>query len=100
MNNVYHNLPARMDDGRAFSLWDPTAVINEKIRLREGIKTNREYREYLQKNGLHIMKLNQNMAYQNIGISMPYKEPVPSVHSKLQNAYESSLQSLGNLFSF
>jgi hypothetical protein len=100
MNNVYHNLPARMDDGRAFSLWDPTAVINEKIRLQEGIKTNREYREYLQKNGLHIMKLNQNMAYQNIGISMPYKEPVPSIQSNLQDAYESSLQKLGNLFSF
>jgi hypothetical protein len=100
MNNVYPKLPARMDDGRALSLWDPTAVINEKIRRQEGIKTNREYREYLQKNGLHIMKINQNMAYQNIGISMPYKEPVPSIQSNLQDTYESSLQKLGNLFSF
>jgi hypothetical protein len=100
MNNVYPNLPARMDDGRAFSLWDPTAVINEKIRRQENITTNREYREYLQKNGVHIMKINQNMAYQNIGISMPYNEPVPTIQSKLEQTYTSSLQSIGNLFSF
>lgn len=100
MNNVYPNLPARMNDGRAFSLWDPTAVINEKIRRQENITTNREYREYLQKNGLHIMKINQNMAYQNVGITMPYHEPAPSIQSSLKDAYESSLQKLGNLFSF
>lgn len=75
MNNVFNNLPPRMDDGRNYSNWDPAAVINEKIIQNEGIKTNREYREYLQKNGVSIMKLNQNMVYKNIGITVPYTSP-------------------------
>jgi len=77
MNNVYSQLPARMDDGRNYTIWDPAAVINEKIRQQENIKTNREYREYLQNNALSIMKINQNQAYQNIGITYPYTKPVP-----------------------
>jgi len=100
MNNVYSNLPARMDDGRAFSIWDPTAVVNEKIRLQENITTNRKYREYLQNNGVHIMKINQNMAYENVGISMPYSKPVPTMESALKDSYNSTMSSIGNLFSF
>lgn len=100
MNNVYHKLPARMDDGRAYSLWDPTAVINEKIRRQENITSNREYREYLQKNAIDIMKLNENMAYQNVGITLPYSEPVPTFQSNLKDTYTSTMQSIGNFFSF
>jgi len=77
MNNVYSQLPARMDDGRNYTIWDPAAVVNEKIRQQENITTNREYRAYLQKNAVSIMKINQNQAYQNIGITVPYTKPVP-----------------------
>ena len=58
MNNVYSQLPARMDDGRNYTIWDPAAVINEKIRQQENITSNREYRAYLQKNAISIMKIN------------------------------------------
>jgi hypothetical protein len=77
MNNVYSHLPARMDDGRVFSNWDPTAVINDKIRVRENIRTNSEYRAYLQKNAVHLMKVNENLAYQTIGTTVPYSHPMP-----------------------
>jgi hypothetical protein len=88
MNNVYPNLPARMDDGRSFSNWEPTAVINDKIRIQENLRTNSEYRAYLQKNGVHIMKLNQNMAYQSIGTTVPYSHPLPKKESDLEEAYK------------
>ena len=89
-----------MDDGRAYSIWDPTAVINEKIRRQENITTNREYREYLQKNAIHLMNLNQTMAQQNVGITIPYTEPVPTMQSQLKDTYTSMSKSIGNLFSF
>jgi hypothetical protein len=88
MNNVYHNLPARMDDGRVFSNWDPTAVINDKIRVQENIRTNSEYRQYLQKNAVHIIKINQNVAYQSIGTTVPYSHPLPKSESDLKESYQ------------
>lgn len=100
MNNVYHKLPARMDDGRAYSIWDPAAVINEKIIKQENITTNREYREFLQQNAIHLMKLNQVTAQQNVGITLPYTEPVPTMQSQLKDTYTAMSKSVGNLFSF
>ena len=88
MNNVYSHLPARMDDGRNFSNWDPTAVINDKIRVQENIRTNSEYRDYLQKNAEHIMKVNQNMAYQNIGTTVPFSYQVSKPESDLEESYK------------
>jgi len=92
MNNVYQHLPARMDDGRVFSNWDPTAVINDKIRIKENIRTNREYREYLQKNAEHLMKLNQTTAYESIGTTIPYSHPAPTNQSDLEESYKKRIQ--------
>ena len=88
MNNVYQHLPARMDDGRVFSNWDPTAVINDKIRIKENLRTNSEYREYLQKNAMHLMKLNQTMAYETIGTTIPYSYPTSQKESDLEESYK------------
>ena len=88
MNNVYSHLPARMDDGRVFSNWDPTAVINDKIRVQENIRTNSEYRAYLQKNAVHLMNLNQNLAYQTIGTTVPYSYSSQKQESDLEESYK------------
>lgn len=57
-NNAINTLPAMMQDGRIWSSWQPEAVVNEKIQKQEGIKSNWEYRQYLQNNANHIMKYN------------------------------------------
>ena len=67
MNNIHLNSPALMSDGRNYANWQPTAVLNDQIRSREHIKTNWDYRAYLQKNALSIMEFDKNMAYSQTG---------------------------------
>ena len=57
-NNIHHNMPPIMSDGRNYSSWQPEAVTNSKIQQQEGIKSNWEYRKFLQNNASNIMKFN------------------------------------------
>jgi hypothetical protein len=59
---------SRMADGRTFSSGTSDAILDEKLRQRENIRTNWDYRVYLQENASSIMKLNQ-------AESMYYKVP-------------------------
>ena len=58
-NNIHFDFPPIMDDGRNYASWQPGAVINERIRQKEGIKTNWQYRKYLTENADSIIKQNQ-----------------------------------------
>jgi hypothetical protein len=58
MNNLYQDMPPIMNDGRNYASWQPEAIINSKIQKQEGIKSNWEYRKYLQNNAQNIMKFN------------------------------------------
>jgi hypothetical protein len=58
-NNIHFDFPPIMDDGRNFASWQPGAVINERIRLEENIKTNWQYRKYLTDKADEIIKSNQ-----------------------------------------
>ena len=40
MNNIHTDFPANMKDGRVYSNWQPTAVINEQLRQNANIQTN------------------------------------------------------------
>jgi hypothetical protein len=40
------------------SSWQPDALVNEHIQKQEHIKTNWQYRQYIQKNANNIMKFN------------------------------------------
>jgi hypothetical protein len=57
-NNIHFNDPPLMTDGRNYANWQPEAVINSQIQKKEGIHTNWEYRNFLQKNGIEIRKFN------------------------------------------
>lgn len=88
MNNVHLNFPALMSDGRTYSSWQPTAVLNDQIRKRENIKTNSEYRSYLQKNALSIMEFDKNTAFSQWGGPQIYSQSsVPNEPSELQQYY-------------
>ena len=67
-NNIHFNSPPMMSDGRNWTSWQPEAVINNRIQSKEGIKSNWDYRQYMQRNGLQIMKYNSSDACNEIGL--------------------------------
>jgi len=64
-NNIYHDFPPIMHDGRNYSSWQPGAYLNEHIKKEAGIKTNWEYRQYLCKNADAIIRYNQEASCDN-----------------------------------
>jgi hypothetical protein len=64
-NNIHFDFPPIMEDGRNFAQWQPGAIINEKIRINSGIKTNNDYRQYLINNADQIILSNQREACQS-----------------------------------
>ena len=87
MNNIYEDFPAIMSDGRAYSNWQPSAVLNEQILKREGIKTNWEYRAYLQKNADSIISFDKTTACQQTGCPYSYRRNVIQTTSDLKTSY-------------
>jgi|TARA_B100000795_G_C22721748_1_gene407751 hypothetical protein len=57
-NNIHHSNPPLMSDRRLFTNVNPACDLNEKLKKRNGIKSNYEYRQYLMKNGRTIMENN------------------------------------------
>ena len=55
-NNIHYNMPPMMNDGRNYSTWEPESIVNSKIQKKEVIKSNWEYRQYLQNNANNIIK--------------------------------------------
>lgn len=67
-NNVYPSFPPLMSDGRAvIASWQPEATINESLIKANGIKSNWEYRQFLQNNAVSIMKRNYIDSANDIG---------------------------------
>jgi hypothetical protein len=92
MNNFHPNAPALMSDGRSFSNWQPTAVLNEQIRKREKLQSNWAYRQYLQNNANSIIEFDQSTACHQTGCPYAYvsKTRNPFESSDLKDSYVSS----------
>lgn len=88
MNNYHQDFPALMSDGRSFSNWQPTAVLNDQIRSREHLKTNWEYRQYLQKNANSIIAFDQSTACLQTGCPYAYVKTQSSFPSDLRESFE------------
>ena len=67
-NNIHFNYPSFMDDGRNFTNYEATPSLDKKIKELSNIKTNSEYRKYLQNNADQIIKNNQNQACNQCGV--------------------------------
>jgi len=67
-NNIHFNYPPLMADGRSYASWQPDAVINRRIQKKENIHSNWTYRQFLQQNGLEIMKFNSEQACYDLGL--------------------------------
>jgi hypothetical protein len=87
-----------MADGRNYASWQPDAVINERIQKQEGIQNNWSYRQYLQNNGLQIMKYNNLEACYDLGLN-PHtrsdKKPSSNVPYLYRSTFDGSQPGYG-----
>ena len=97
-NNIHFNSPPIMTDGRNYASWQPDAVINQRIQKQEGIHTNWQYRQYLQKNGLHIMEYNSMESCYDLGLD-PHvqtgKTPSDNVPYKFKSTFDTNTPGYG-----
>jgi len=97
-NNIHFNFPPIMADGRNYASWQPDAVINQRIQKQENIQSNWGYRQYMQHNGLAIMKYNGEEACYDLGLS-PHvytgKTPSNNVPYLYKNTYDHSQPGYG-----
>ena len=77
-NNIHDDMPPLMNDGRNYASWQPEAVINDNIKKEANIKTNWEYRQYLQNNANYIMKYNTMEAIYTTGVNPVIAQTEPS----------------------
>ena len=75
-NNLHYDFPPIMADGRNFASWQRPNSMDETIRVREHIKTNKDYRTYLQVNADSIMRLNASQAIQQCSVQKTQTAPV------------------------
>jgi hypothetical protein len=54
-----------MADGRCFTTYIPSCVLNSNIQKEFDIQNSSDYRAFLQKNALEIMKGMQDLSYTN-----------------------------------
>lgn len=97
-NNVHFNFPPIMADGRNYASWQPDAVINKRIQKQENIHSNWAYRQYLQNNGLKIMKYNSMESCYDLGLD-PHVQtnttPSSNVPHVFNNIYDTSRPGFG-----
>lgn len=97
-NNIDFNFPPIMADGRNYVTWQPDAVVNERIQRQEGIQSNWQYRQYLQKNGAQIMNFNTQEACYTLGLDPHYTTnatPSDNVPYTFKGTFDSSKPGFG-----
>jgi len=70
-NNIHFNFPPLMNDGRNYSNYEAGSNLDNKLKQNANIKTNSDYRRYLQNNADSIIKNNQLSACDECS-SCPY----------------------------
>jgi hypothetical protein len=97
-NNIDFNYPPIMADGRNYATWQPEAVVNERIQQKEGITSNWNYRQYLQRNGLQIMNYNTQEACYTLGMDPhydTYATPSTNVPYTFKGTFDTSRPGFG-----
>lgn len=97
-NNIDFNFPPIMNDGRNYAMWQPDAVVNERIQVKEGIQSNWKYRQFLQQNGLQIMNYNNQEACYTLGLNPHYDTratPSSNVPFTFQGTFDTATPGFG-----
>ncbi len=77
-NNIDFSSPPMVSDGRFFTAYNSNEATEQKIKQAQGIQSNWEYREFLQRNASNIMSYENTECYLNHGL-------IPSVDSSSSN---------------
>ena len=85
-NNIHFNYPPFMNDGRNYSSYIPGSAIDKEIKEKNNIKTNSDYRAYLQKNANEIIKFNQINACNECS-SCPHKNNINNIDKNMNEPY-------------
>lgn len=64
-NNIHHNKPAMMSDGRQTCSWLSESIVDMHMKETTNIKSNWEYRKYLTANATQIMSKNMSNEMHN-----------------------------------
>ena len=104
-NNINVPYPGIIEDGRLFTNYSPSTVINEEIRKKNYLKTDRDYRSYLQNNATKIMHYNFKQSGIDLGRNVPYtfdgvqdtSMPIGYENSSPKNMYLTREQLASNL---
>lgn len=76
-NNKYFNCPALMADGRTFTDYRSSCVIDQSILHNNNIKSSYEYRQFLIKNASNFMEENNNLNLKKNNCETCNAEPIP-----------------------
>ena len=80
-NNIDFSSPPMVSDGRFFTAYDSNEATEQKIKQAQGIQSNWEYREFLQRNASNIMNYDNTECYINHGLN-PSADPYSQQHNK------------------
>lgn len=99
-NNIQFDFPPIMSDGRNYASWQPEAVVNQRIQEREGIKSNWQYRKFLQNNGLQIINYNNQEACAAVGLPVYFESvsgatPSSNVPHTFKNVFDTGAPGFG-----
>lgn len=97
-NNIHFDFPPIMADGRNYSSWQPSAVINEQIQKDANITTSWSYRQYLTNNANKIMKYNNLEACTALGLPSHFSTnatPSSNVPHMYKSIYDTSKPGFG-----
>lgn len=80
------------------SSWQPEAVTNRRIHNEENIRSNWEYRKYMQQNGLKVMNYNTLESCYELGLDPSIRvntTPSTNVPHLFRSTYDMELPSYG-----
>jgi len=59
-NNKYFDCPARMDDGRAFTDYRSSTIVDEMIKYSNNVMSSNDYRQFLIHNGSNLINVSRD----------------------------------------
>lgn len=85
-NNIHFNYPPLMEDSRLFSDYNSSVLNDNVLKYRNNIKTNSDYRKYLQTNSDALIKNNQLTACYECSVC-PYYNNISSLNENSKTPY-------------
>jgi hypothetical protein len=94
-NNIHSEQPALMSDGRVSTSWDPSCEANNRLKKALNLETNYDYRQYLIKEGLNVIKSNRKEALNHNKYNDFYSNELDNHNKHVFNGVQDKSQPFG-----